>query len=520
MRISTLQAFNNGVTGIQRNYSNATRTQEQISTGNRILTPADDPVASVRLLQLEQQQNVLSQYDSNLTAAKNSLTQEEVSLNSVNTILQRVRELAVQAGNGALDPQDRKSIAAELGEREDELLSLMNTRNARGEYLFSGFQGKTQPFARGADGSYSYQGDEGQRKLQIASSLNIPISDNGKSIFENVTNAGRLTSAVATAQPGSTLSVSAPLVQDEVAFSGNPSFPTGGIGIHFTSSTEYVVYDLALPPTGYPVPDDESGRVLASGTLDDNHDKSDTLTFRGVHVQFDGVPVGGESIVVAPSVAGTSMKANPPELGSAISTNLTDPSAFAKAFPGGTVTFTISADSPPADRTLTLSTDPATTFTLASGGALKATDTEALKDLGLSITLTGPTPAGSVSLTRVNEQKQGILDTIANLRSALENPANGNIGVRDAVGVALTNLDHGMVSVDAARGNIGARLNTIETTQTDNQDVTLVNKGIQADLRELDYAEALSRLSMQTVILEAAQQSYVKIAGLSLFNKM
>ncbi|MDX1368430.1 flagellar hook-associated protein FlgL, partial [Pseudomonas sp.] len=144
MRISTIQAFNNGVAGIQRNYANATRTQEQISTGNRILTPADDPVASVRLLQLEQQQNVLTQYKDNLTAANNSLTQEEVTLNSVNTILQRVRELAGQAGNGALSQADRESIAAELGAREEELFGLMNTRNARGEYLFAGFQGKTQ----------------------------------------------------------------------------------------------------------------------------------------------------------------------------------------------------------------------------------------------------------------------------------------------------------------------------------------------------------------------------------------
>ena len=159
MRISTVQAFNNGVTGLQRNYANVTRTQEQISTGNRILTPADDPVASVRLLQLEQQQNVLGQYKENLTAAKNSLAQEEVSLNSANTILQRVRELAVQAGNGALSSADRASIAAELQYLEDELLGLMNTRNARGEYLFAGFQGKTQPFVREADGSYSYRGD-------------------------------------------------------------------------------------------------------------------------------------------------------------------------------------------------------------------------------------------------------------------------------------------------------------------------------------------------------------------------
>ena len=160
MRISTIQAFNNGVSGLQRNYSNVTRTQEQISTGNRILTPADDPVASVRLLQLEQQQAVLGQYSANLTAAKNSLTQEEVTLTSVGNILQRVRELTVQAGNGALDQTDRRAIAAELGEREDELLTLMNTRNARGEYLFSGFQGKTQPFERNPDGTYAYKGDD------------------------------------------------------------------------------------------------------------------------------------------------------------------------------------------------------------------------------------------------------------------------------------------------------------------------------------------------------------------------
>ncbi len=401
MRISTLQAFNNGVAGLQRNYANATRTQEQISTGNRILTPADDPVASVRLLQLEQQRNVLSQYNANLTAAKNSLTQEEVTLNSVNTVLQRVRELAVQAGNGALDPQDRKSIAAELGEREDELLSLMNTRNARGEYLFAGFQGKTQPFVRGADGSYSYEGDEGQRKLQIASSLNIPISDNGKSVFENVINAGRL-SAKTTITP-SALTISDPLVSDEVAFA-----ELGGMQIEFGASPNERSYTMT----------DGKG-TTRTGILDDDPDAENKLVFGGVTLFIGGVPSPGETI------------------------------------------------------------------TLVSGNP-----------------------------------KQSILDTIANLRTALENPASSNTDIRDAVAVGLTNLDHGMVSVDAARGNIGARLNVIETTQTDNEDVTLVNKSVQAELKELDYAEALSRLSFQTVILEAAQQSYVKISGLNLFNAM
>jgi len=420
MRISTLQAFNNGVAGLQRNYANATRTQEQISTGNRILTPADDPVASVRLLQLEQQQNVLSQYNSNLTAANNSLTQEEVTLNSVNTVLHRVRELALRAGNGSLDAEDRKSIAAELSEREDELLSLMNTRNARGEYLFSGFQGKTQPFVRGPDGSYSYEGDEGQRKLQIASSLNIAISDSGKAVFENVTNAGRYKSSDVVPGPlPSTLSVSAPLVQDEVAVASG--FPAAGIGVHFTSATDYIVYDLDNPPADFSDPYADPDQVIGSGVVDADERTADELVFHGVVIKFDGVPTGGESIEI--------------EL---------DPDA----------------------------------------------------------------------------QKQGILGTIANLRMTLEDPSSSNADIRDAVAVSLNNLDHGMVSVDAARGNIGARLNVIETTLTDNEDVALVNKSVQAELRELDYAEALSRLSFQTIILEAAQQSYVKISGLNLFNRM
>ena len=434
MRISSVQAYNNGVQGLQRNYANVTRTQEQISTGNRILTPADDPVASVRLLQLEQQQNVLSQYKDNLTAATNSLTQEESTLNAVNNILQRIRELAVQAGDGALGQADRQSMALELREREDELFALFNSRNARGEYLFAGHQGKTQPFVRDAAGNYSYVGDEGQRELQIASSLDLAINDNGKKLFENIVNAGRLNSLqvappapLPPLPPGSTLSASAPLVQDEVAFSAAPpnNFPDAGIGIHFTSATDYVVYDLAAPPA-FPVagPPFVDPNVLASGQLDDDPNSSDQLVFRGVSVQLDGVPVGTETFEVT-----------------------LDPS----------------------------------------------------------------------------QQKQGILTTIKNLRTALESTADtpaGNLAMRDAVAEALTNLDHGMTAVDLVRGEIGARLNVIESTQTDNEEVSLVNKAVQADLRELDYAEALSRLSFQSIILEAAQQSFVKISGLNLFNQL
>ena len=105
------------------------------------------------------------------------------------------------------------------------------------------------------------------------------------------------------------------------------------------------------------------------------------------------------------------------------------------------------------------------------------------------------------------------------LESSPTSPA-GNLAIRDEVAIALENLDNGIGQVLEVQTEIGARLNLIDTTEVDNEDVTLVNKAVQADLSELDYAEALSRLSFQTVILEAAQQSYVKIAGLNLFNQL
>ena len=94
------------------------------------------------------------------------------------------------------------------------------------------------------------------------------------------------------------------------------------------------------------------------------------------------------------------------------------------------------------------------------------------------------------------------------------------MAVRDEVNIALKNMDNGIGQVLEVQTKIGARLNLVDSTETDNEDVTLVNKSVQAELRDLDYAEALSRLSFQTIVLEAAQQSYVKIAGLNLFDQL
>ncbi|MHB9797236.1 flagellar hook-associated protein FlgL [Pseudomonas sp. MT3] len=420
MRISTIQAYNNSVGGLQKNYGNVTRTQEQISTGKRILTPADDPVASVRLLQLSQEQSLNDQYKSNITAAKNSLTSEEAVLQSVGNVIQRIREIAVEAGNGAQDSSDKSSLATELAQREDELMNLLNSKDASGKYLFSGSQGDTQPFVRNPDGTYTYQGDESQRQVQIASSTFLGISDSGKLLFDSANNVNRVTTGSGGTNTG-TGRISLGLVNDKQAYDGTfpssvPPAATDGIGIRFLDDKNYEVYDLndpALPGSYTP---------LKTGAIDDNPQTNDFIEYGGVKVQIDGKPATGD--------------------------------------------------------TFTINRDPST-------------------------------------------EKKGLLNVVADLRKALSSATDdqeGNYRIRDATAVAISNLDSVNTQVLSGQGKIGARLNVIDSTETFIDDVKLVNTGVISDLQDLDYAEALSRLSMQSTILQAAQQSYVKISGLSLFN--
>ncbi len=556
MRISSIQAFNNGVNGLGRNYSNVIRTQEQISSGNRILTPADDPVASVRLLQLEQQQAILGQYKENLTAAKNSLTQEETTITSVVNVLQRIRELAVQAGGGALSGNDRRSIAKELGEREGELLNLMNSRNARGEYLFSGFLGKTEPFLRNPDGTYSYQGDEGQRSLQVAGSSNVAINDNGKRLFEDVANANRIINGLGVNNaalptpplPATTIPalpaadqrvfISPGLVQDNQAFNSN--FRAGEpYSLAFVSGTEFRIYDSAGA--------DVTSEVPGGGVIDPLINSGNTINFRGMRFQLDVVLQPGDNeldldnLLADTSTPGTpGINTHSFTLQSATtdfsvnrsSTNnsaaivapagISNQATFDSQFPtsGVVIRFTDDTNYEVYSQPVGPGSPVLTTGTVA--GPYPAT----FSVFGADFTLSAPAAVAGGDEFGVQPQFQeqrSILNTISRLRQALESsptsPA-GNLGVRNEVAIALTNLDNGMGRVLEVQTEIGARMNLIETTEIDNEDVTLVNKSVQADLRELDYAEALSRLSFQTIVLEAAQQSYVKIAGLNLFSRL
>lgn len=187
MRVSTAQIFAKNAQSLNDTSNSLFKTQQQLSTGKKILQPSDDPLASAQILKLTMEVEKTGQYQSNIDIARRRISLEETTLKAVNTATLRVKELAIQANSGAVSDTDRKLIANELKEIEKELLGLMNTKDVQGEYLFSGYKGFEAAYSYdGATDSYVYNGDEGQRYIQVGPDNKVASTDSGFEIFEKV----------------------------------------------------------------------------------------------------------------------------------------------------------------------------------------------------------------------------------------------------------------------------------------------------------------------------------------------
>ena len=416
MRISSLQTFLTGIDQINSLNSQVNRTQEQISKGTKILTAADDPVASSQIQKLNQESNIRDQYMRNIDLLTTRLELEESSLNSIGESIIRVKELTIQANDGALTVNDRQAVAAEIKVRLNEMADLMNSKNASNEYVFSGFKGNTKPFVANGSGNYSYHGDEGQRFLKVAASTFVPINDSGKDVFVDVDSANPTFQTFDNpnnrANPPATISTG--FVTDQEQF--NESYPEDYI-IEFQNPDDMQLLGK-LSSLNYNIIQKSDGRVIESN-----------VAFRsGVAVDFNG----------------------------------------------------------------------------------------------MNITIIGNPAVGDSYLVE-SKDSQDILTTVSRLIDGMENLTLSSADQEtysNLIADTLNNLDNAQTSVLEARSQIGARLNTVDSTKALHEEVSVVTAGLLSTLKDLDYAEAVSQLSFESFVLQAAQDSYVRISGLSLFNSL
>ena len=257
MRISTSMLNQNAVNAIMEDEQQLAQTQNQLSTGKSVNTPADNPVAMVQLLQLNNTNSQYQQYVSNGQAANTNLTLEQQALTTSTTTLQSIRDLVVQANTGTNNASDLKNIATQIGALESQLQGSANSQNAQGEYLFAGFSSGTQPFVRGSSGSMNYVGDTGVNTVSINGATSVQTGDAGSSVYMNVPAGNGTFNTAASAANTGTGVVDAGSVTNAVAWSTAASATPAGppYTIAFSDSSDYTVTDA-------------SGNTVTTGTYD------------------------------------------------------------------------------------------------------------------------------------------------------------------------------------------------------------------------------------------------------------
>ena len=257
--------------------SNQSQTQNQIATNLSFTTPSENPIAAGAVNGFNQALAQSKQYDTNANSAQTALGTEDSVLSQVQTALQSLRSLALQANSGTLSSQNRAGIATQATQIQASLVSLANTQDGNGQYIFGGYTTQTPPFASSPTGA-TYSGDQGQRQAQIAAGQSVAVGDNGDTVFNQIkTGNGTFTAAAGTANTGTGL-LGATTVANPAAYDG------GTYAINFTAANAYEVRD--------------SGNVLVtSGSYTDGQ----SIAFRGVQVTLTGQPVTGDTFTVAAS---------------------------------------------------------------------------------------------------------------------------------------------------------------------------------------------------------------------------
>lgn len=404
LRVSTAGFHAASINEMLAHQARLSRTQTQLASGQRVNSPADDPIAATRILDIERSRAQLEQYDRNAAYAANRLGVTEQAMSDLTGLLQRVHQLTVQAGSSALDDASLASIAAELRTRAQELHDLANRRDSGGEFLFAGFSTQTQPFSRSPAG-VTYSGDDGVRSLQVSASQRVGDGLSGARVFMGIAQ-------------------------------GNGSFVTG-LGSH-TGAGRIDVGVVADPVAwqAAPEPREYTIRFVTESTWE-------VLDANGDPLLEGGVPVTGSYVE------------------------------------GAGITFH--------GARVAVSGDPAAgdTFTIA--------------------------PAG----------RESLFDTVDKLIGALEtgwdNPearARFNVATDQALAQIAKELDH----VYNLRAEVGSRLSTLDNADAMRADLAFELDATLSELRDLDYAEAVSRMNQQLVGLQAAQAAYGRIAQLSLFD--
>lgn len=276
MRIATITFQQNATAQMQELQADLAKTQNDLATGKKLHSAADDPSGMAQVNQLNVQLSASQQYVTNGNYATSTLQLEEQAMSDATNVLQSARDLAVQANNPALSAAQRTDIAAQLAQQLQNLMAIGNRVDGSGNHLFAGTASGTVPFSQ-AGSTVNYSGASLVNQIQIGPNQRISAGDSGATVFMNIpAGNGTFTTAGAPTNTG-----------------------TGSIGVGTVATpTAWVpdTYTIAFTtPTDYTITN-SGGTVVSTGT---GFKDGDSIAFNGVQIPITGTPAAGDTFTVA-----------------------------------------------------------------------------------------------------------------------------------------------------------------------------------------------------------------------------
>ncbi|AXE32192.1 flagellar hook-associated protein 3 [Chromobacterium phragmitis] len=197
MRISSSTLYTSGVNNMSNLQAHLVQVNTQIDYQKRVVTPSDDPVAAARIELLNTSSGQNTQYKANTQAVDSWLTYSDTALKGAIDLLNSMKSQAIYAGDGALSTAQLQAIQKTVQEGMTELVGYANATDGIGNYLFGGNQINTPPFTLNMSNppTITYNGDNGQRSVQVSSSRLMTISDPGNTVFGSLATGGSPTAA-------------------------------------------------------------------------------------------------------------------------------------------------------------------------------------------------------------------------------------------------------------------------------------------------------------------------------------
>lgn len=399
MRVSTSQFYFQNSQQLSNLQTDVNDQVKYLSSGKRVLTAKDDAVSFGTLSGYKDSQQNIEKYQRNINQAESQNNLQEVSFTDAQDVLQELKQIFIQANNGALNVDDLEALAKRAQTSQDHLLNTANTQDENGNYIFSGYQTDIRPFELQPDNTAIYLGDNGVRELQIAKNITVGLNQTGKASFQDIPN-------------------------NTGDFSANYAVNTSGASVSSAVITDRGNYDEAGFPPDYnfnfstandlTVTDGNGVSVFNTST----YAPGQTIAFNGVEVKLNGSPLPGDDFSITPQ-----------------------------------------------------------------------------EDISIFDTVK----------SAIDWMNQGSTATDATLRSI------------DYAKI-LGQLDESLNHITSRRVETGVRLNLIEVQASNHLDTELYIASGRSNIEDLDFAKAVATFEQSKVSLQAAQQSFVQIKSLNLFN--